>query len=449
MPDPRLKIKIPGNNISERVYIVRTLFVDFLGIDVEITPVFDADVYTIYCPGKIVEFKDHFFAKNNIDKLYTEENLPQKSIEISFDFLNQNNLICLWGTGGYKENKHIVHFDFDVFASAFFMLARWEETLPTSKDKHGRFTGSQSIAYKNRFLHRAIVNEYADFLWEVVVYCGFKGARKKHHFQIIPTHDIDSLEYWNAKRKKDFLKNIVADVFIRHKPKLALRRIISLFQTLKNNEADPSNVFDYFIAQANRYNLKARFYFIAGGNTVYEKHYKPGDALAGKIFTLIAESGHIIGFHPSYKSFNDPKQFQDELKLLVYHSGCKISEGRQHYLRFDVPLTWRIWNQAGLTTDSTMHYTGYPGFRCGTCYEFPVFDIQERKGLELMERPLIVMDTDFAGKSSEHILKTICELKEQVKKHEGKFIFLWHNDKVNTPEWFHLKPIFEKAFYEK
>ena len=38
--------------------------------------------------------------------------------------------------------------------------------------------------------------------------------------------------------------------------------------------------------------------------------------------------------------------------------------------------------------DSTLSYADKEGFRCGVCYDFPVFDFLERRQLKLREFPL-------------------------------------------------------------
>ena len=42
--------------------------------------------------------------------------------------------------------------------------------------------------------------------------------------------------------------------------------------------------------------------------------------------------------------------------------------------------------------DSSLVYFDKIGFRCGVCYPFTVFDILERKHLQLKELPLLAMD---------------------------------------------------------
>ena len=104
--------------------------------------------------------------------------------------------------------------------------------------------------------------------------------------------------------------------------------------------------------------------------------------------------------------------------------------GRQHYLRFSTPRTWQIWNECSMEWDSTMSYADCSGFRCGVCYPFPVFDIENRKQLNLKERPLIVMEGSLVGYeelSLKEAKKKVDILKSEVLKYNGEFVFLYHN----------------------
>src|SRR5262249_36524368 len=108
--------------------------------------------------------------------------------------------------------------------------------------------------------------------------------------------------------------------------------------------------------------------------------------------------------------------------------------GRQHYLRFAVPDTWRSWAAAGLAYDSTLGFSEAPGFRAGTCYAYPVFDLVERRPLGLVERPLIAMEAsllDHCGLEPEAAADEMRRLREVCRRFDGDFVFLWHNNRLS------------------
>jgi len=154
----------------------------------------------------------------------------------------------------------------------------------------------------------------------------------------------------------------------------------------------------------------------------------------------ICGRGHEIGLHTSYNSFRSTDQVKKEFERLISVAEkegiCQdVWGGRQHYLRWEAPTTWRAWEEAGLDYDSTLTFADHVGFRCGVCFEYPVYDILQRKPLALRERPLIVMEGSMLGGqymrlSHEKSLSLIQKLAETCKMFNGDFTLLWHNSSL-------------------
>ncbi len=195
--------------------------------------------------------------------------------------------------------------------------------------------------------------------------------------------------------------------------------------------------------------LKSRFYFMSGGVTEYDNRYDINEQK--ELIEHIKSRGHIIGIHPSYNAYNDFEQFKQEKELLENVAEQKIDEGREHYLRFEVPTTWQIWEDNGMRLDSTCGYADKEGFRCGTGDEFSVFNILTREKLKLKERPLIVMEGSFTNYqkhiTSESMRKKIEELIMKTKKYNSTFTLLWHNSSFNGI-WKKYKYIYFKVLNE-
>jgi hypothetical protein len=109
--------------------------------------------------------------------------------------------------------------------------------------------------------------------------------------------------------------------------------------------------------------------------------------------------------------------------------------GRQHYLRWQNPVTWSNWEAAGLSYDSTVGYADRIGFRAGTCHEFRPFHLLERRPLRLRERPLHVMDGtlfDYMKLSPEVASQRVLELARECRRYGGTFSLLCHNSSLPT-----------------
>jgi len=393
------KIKIPNNNISERRYIIDILFNEFLGLK-HMVEVGSGD-YEITLPNKkqlIIE--DTFFNKYPQDLEYLKlENIPKDIYKL------------------------------DIFARSFFMLTRWEEYVNRNRDTHNRFPATESLAYKQGFLDRPIVDEALETLKKRLLEFDGSLKFKKREFELVLTHDVDDVSFW--KSKKQLFRIVVGDIVKRRDIKLALNRVKEYYLVSQGKIKDPFDTFDWLMERSEKLGLKSRFYFMSGGVTSYDNRYDI--TTQKKLIEKIKLRGHIIGIHPSYNAYSDAEQLRREKALLEEVCGCKIDEGREHYLRFEVPTTWQIWEDNGMRVDSSCGYADQEGFRCGTGDAFSVFNILTREKLNLKERPLVVMDATLFEYNALSYLEAMERVKELQKK-SNIFTLLWHNTSIK-----HLK----------
>jgi hypothetical protein len=177
-------------------------------------------------------------------------------------------------------------------------------------------------------------------------------------------------------------------------------------------------------------------YFMASTPNSFDAGYDPALQPYHTMLREIETRGHEVGFHPGYHTPSDPVLFGEQLERLSEALGRPPAGGRQHYLRFRVPDTWQIWADAGLEYDATLGYAEKPGFRCGTCHPFPVFNIACDRPLELTEIPLIAMDVtlrDYLGLSCREAESELLRLAEKCRAVGGTFSILVHNE--FSDEW--------------
>lgn len=393
-----VKISIPNNNIQERKYIIDVVFNEFLGLKYSLE-VGSTD-YEITLPNqKRLTIKDTFFNKYPKDLEYLKlENIPKKIEEL------------------------------DIFAASFFMLTRWEEYVNKKRDSHNRFPAYESLAYKQGFLDRPVVNKYVEWLKQALLKLDSSVRFKEKKFQLVLTHDVDSLYMWGSW--KQVFRVALGDIIKRKSLSLALERFAEYFLIKRGKIKDPFDTFDWLMDKSEALGIKSKFYFMSGGVTKYDNNYKIDEPQSLKLIDKIKKRGHIIGIHPSYNAYNDFERFKEEKELLEKITKQKIEEGREHYLRFEVPTTWQIWEDNGMKIDSTCGYADKEGFRCGTGDEFSVFNILTRKRLRLKERPLVFMDDNHHSYSRVPIDKSYEKIKQLInlsKKYNSPATLLFHN----------------------
>jgi hypothetical protein len=401
-----VKISIPSNNINERKYILDIIFNEFLSLEYELEVVeLVAGDWVIELPNnKILIIKDTFFNNFPNDLEYLKlENIPLRLEEL------------------------------DMFAASFFMLTRWEEYVNIKRDIHGRFPSYESLAYKQEFLDRPIVNEYAEELKEMLFKLDDGLTFKEQRYELFLTHDIDKLYLW--KSWKQIFMAALGDIFKRRNFALALESVSQYFLIKRNVIKDPFDTFDWLMDKSEAIGVKSRFYFMSGGVTKFDNRYVIDEPKSLELIEHIKKRGHVIGFHASYNAFSDTKQFKKELDLLEKTVGQKITEGRGHYLRFEVPTTWQIWEDNGLSVDSTCGYADKEGYRCGTGSEFSVFNILSREKLKLKERALIVMDCSLFDYQS-MTYREAESVINKLRKNSSITTILWHNSYIKYIDFY-------------
>ena len=439
---------IPNNNIEERKYIISILLKEFLGLNYKIE-IKDIPNYEIILKnGNKLIIKDHFFNKFPKDLEYLDEkNIPQKVNFAKNDFIVENDIPIIYGndlviinSDGYRK---ILKCDIDIFASSFFMLTRWEEYVNKTRDLHNRFSAYASLAYKNNFLDRPIVNEYVEMLWNMLVKLGCRQKRKKREFKFILTHDVDvAYKYTNLLFGG---REILGDIVKRKDLSLVLENLLNKILSHLKLKKDPFDTYDYLMNISEEVGTKS-YFFLHSSNSA--KQDVNNDKFLKKVAKKILNRGHYLGYHPSYNAYNDLELFLKDKEKIENIIEYELTFGREHYLRFEIPITWQIWEKAGMEWDSTLSYSDKEGFRCGVCYYYSVFNIISRKKLNLKEKPLIVMEGSFTTYQSditpEQMEQTIKNLIEKVKKYNGEFVFLWHNSSFGG-SWKKFSYIYEKV----
>ena len=450
-----LQIQIPNFCVPEIEYTCSVVFTEWLGIDYEITT---AEQNTILiCSGNNkLQVNADFFVKASNNWLASDSmpSLPLKSYNLNElkTVLHNEIHICatdlpvLYGIPEITVTENNITCGIDLFGGIFFMLSRYEEIVVKERDEHDRFSAKSSIAYKENFLFRPIANEYLELLFALLKYLCPQLQRKKMQFKLCPTHDVDVPFTYLNMSFPTVIRRMLGDVLKRKSLKKAFQTYTDWYHVAKNElQYDPVYTFDFIIAQSEKRNLRSAFYFLPSGSPDMGWEYPVTVSEMHDLLQIIDKRGHEIGIHGHYGTYLNKDSFTADAALLkeTMHY-CRIEQplkgGRQHFLQWQNPDTFNVWESAGIEYDSTLGFADSAGFRCGTCYEYPVYDCIQRKKLCLKERPLIAMEcsvTDFCYMGlgwSEKALEVFKNLKGLCRYYKGNFIILFHNDSLITDE---------------
>jgi len=343
-----------------------------------------------------------------------------------------------------------LHLDVDVLGSAFFMLTRYEEAVLRERDRFDRFPAAASLAARAGFLEVPVVDAYVELLWEALRRLWPGLRRRARHYQVLLSHDVDDPISTFGRRRRDLARQLAADVLVRRSPGLAARRSRSLLRRCADHASDPHNTFDFLMDESEARGLSSAFYFqshaapdVAGGAN-YALHHP----WIRRLLRRVHERGHEIGYHAGFGTYLDAGRTSAEFARLrsgAEREGVRQDEwgGRQHYLQWAAPATWRNWEAAGLSYDCSVAYADAIGFRTGTCHEYRVFDVVTGTPLQLRERPLQVMDVTlfgYMGLDAPAARDAVGTIAAGCRRYGGSLGVLWHNDSL-------LRTAREKRWY--
>ncbi len=348
------------------------------------------------------------------------------------------------------RNEKGMHVAYDILGLTYWMLSRQEEVGRTDLDEYGRFPAISSHAYKHDYLERPVVDEWLHILGQVMQCTWPRIELKEHNFSMKLSHDVDQPSLYAFKPWGQILRMMGGHLLKRHDVLSFLQApIVKLASSEQIHTTDPFNTFEWIMDQSENQDLTSAFYFICGHTDPHDADYLPEDRRIRHLMRRIHERGHEIGLHPSYGSFKNPDMIRQEavrLRRICDEEGIHQNEwgGRMHYLRCEQPTTLQAWSDAGMNYDSTLGYADRPGFRCGTCYEYPAFNPMTQQVLPLRIRPLVLMecsliDDAYLGLGTgQAALDKALLLKNTCSKVGGLFTLLWHNSNLMTSASQHL-----------
>ena len=318
---------------------------------------------------------------------------------------------------------------FDPFASAFYCLSRYEEYLPHFNDVHGRFPATESLAYKEHFLHQAVVDRWTAMIASSLSDWFEDFTPPARTIDVEDTIDIDAAYCYRNKGVLRTVSGICRDLFVAHDPSLVRKRI----NVLARKKSDPFDTFDYIIDVHSRHpRMKLQFFPLMADYNVNDKpiSYQNND------FRLLLQ--HLgdyakMGLHGSYASYDNPDLLVVESERLETILHRPTVSNRYHFLRLSLPKSYNVLMNNGILHDYTMGYAEEVGFRAGTGTPYPFFDLESDCGTPLVIHPFAAMDSTFyyykkfTSTQAESVYR---HLVDECRHVGCRLSLLWHNQSL-------------------
>ncbi len=341
---------------------------------------------------------------------------------------------------------------FDLVASAFVLLACWDERTTGERDRYGRLPYSASIFAANPALRieEPAVDRYAELLRSTVTprlaELGLEplpaagsvwGARGR--FAIALTHDLDNLWRWTRRgfaaagyrtvraarhlRGRAVLRELGdgADWLVRHLPR----------------RTDPFWTFPIILNGEDVRGITSTFFVIArhthrqDGSQPETYQRRIPEAIA-----LLTRHDREIGLHGNDADRLDVDALLRDRGLLARSAQAEIRGIRYHYLRCLYHETLPLLEQAGFSYDTSLAFAEHEGFRCGCSFPFRPYSLAGERPLDLVELPLAVMDgtlqeSHYRGLAAAEAEPAAAAVLGRALRSGGAVSLLWHNNRFD------------------
>jgi hypothetical protein len=313
---------------------------------------------------------------------------------------------------------HDSDFPFDIFAASFYLISRYEEYLPYKKDVYGRYAHQNSLAYKTDFLKVPLVNVWLKEFRKLLSTRFPSLTLHPKPFTFRPTYDIDiAFSYLHKGAVRNlggFIKSMWSSEWA-----LVKERMNVLF----GKQQDPFDSYRFLNELHKTHHFKPIYFFlIAQQNKDYDKNILPQKEAMKNLIKQHSEQ-YDVGIHPSWQSNDNPELLKQEIDALQNITGKPIKKNRQHYIKMELPETYRRLLHAGITEDYSMGYGSINGFRASFCLPHLWYDLQKEEATALTIFPFCYMDANSY-------------YEQHYSSEEALFITIWHNHFLGTDKMF-------------
>jgi hypothetical protein len=331
----------------------------------------------------------------------------------------------------------------DYLAMLFFMLSRAEE-YGSQKDKIGRFSGSGSFAERAGFLELPVVD-----IWKTKILQQWFGSafRLMHQENNCLSVDIDMAYAWKFKPLHRVVLHLIMAAITGNRPFAT-----EIIHTIRGKRQDPYDSYAALKEIAKSADIDMVYFVLCGKRSRLDKNlpikHKAMQALLSNL-----SSQNDVGYHPSSNVHRQKRAFWEEKKGLENVLGKRVTKSRMHYLILQLPTTYELLLEAGITEDHSMIFHDKMGYRAGTALPFAWYNLTKEKEEALRIVPYQAMDVTmktYLKFSAEEACVKIAEMKKEAAKHGLPFRIIWHNSSMESSVfWRGWRPVIDSIFAKK
>lgn len=329
---------------------------------------------------------------------------------------------------------------FDIFSSSFYMITRYEEYLPHVKDEMGRFMASESLAFKEGFLHQPIVDIWAYLLKDKLleVFPELKFPKKR-----LIVHPVIEAAQPYAYKQKGIFRSVVG--YINSLFKGEFRKIIERTQAIVGYKRDPLDTFKWLVNIANRSDFNLTVFFLLGNALSFNESMNTHRQKFKMLIKYVSDYKEV-GLIFSYNSLSDYEMLKSEKRRMQEITNRSLVSSMNSEFLVNLPDIYRHLVELQVTRDFTMVFRNTNGFRAGTCTPFLFYDLDYEVKTPLVIHPSAMTTSAFQQKYASDIEKHVVSAIDAVSKVNGTFTMIFSNKDFSSTE---SNKVWRSIFSEK
>lgn len=400
-------------------------------------------------PVKFTTTVEDFIAHDSLKMSYTRQPLSNEIFVRNHDLLFEQGLSDLdinvqdWeGTKCFFSVGERSVLPFDIFAASFYLLSRYEEYLPHVKDEYGRFTVTESLAFKEQFLDQPVVDIWAYRLKAVLEQRFEDFTFPKRSFKVQPVIDVPMAFYYKQKGLMRTIGGTANDLI-----RLRLRHFYQRFLVLFGFQHDPYDTFKWIINKQKQYQFKFYVFFLIGDYSTYDKNINVNKKKFVSLIKSVADYCKV-GLKASYFSLDHISTLKKEKKKIESITNYSLEASRNSFSKINLPMSYRNLTELEIQNDFTMGYPNHTGFRAGSCTPFLFYDLDYETQTPLLINSFHMMDYALLKHQSQlDKQEELQRLINAVKQVNGTFTAIFHNYSLTTIDerWHGFKQLFTQV----
>jgi hypothetical protein len=207
------------------------------------------------------------------------------------------------------------------------------------------------------------------------------------------------------------------------------------YQVLRGKQPDPFDQYDLMVQLFKSKHLNPVYFFLLGKLSHFDRNTNPKNKALRNLIKKVKED-FLVGIHPSYRSNQTSEIIEREINTLQSIINDPVIRSRQHFIKFQLPYTYRILSSLGIQEEYSMGYPDQIGFRASIASRFPFFDLESNTATDLCVIPFQIMDVSlqqYMQLDPDEAIEKIQAMARDIKAVNGLFSVLWHNESLS--EW--------------